>query len=199
MTTDWSQRAASFLLAGKAVAVATESFFALAVDATAPAAVDQLFALKNRDLAKGIGLMVPRHSWRRWVSDVPTAAEKLAAEFWPGPLSLVLPAAATLDTRLVVDGHISLRVAGPSAAADLVEAVGRPLTATSANVSGLPPCRTDAEVRVQLPEADALFIVPGECPGGQVSTLVRFDGQRWTILRDGAISREQIEHCLTHA
>lgn len=199
MTAHWSEQAASVLLAGKAVAVGTESFFALAVDATSSAAVDQLFIIKHRDLAKGVGLMVPRGSWRQWVRDVPTEAEKLAGKFWPGPLSLVLPAAATLDSRLVVDGHISLRIAGPSAAAELVEAVGRPLTATSANVSGLPPCRTDAEVRTQLPHSDALFIVPGECPGGQVSTLVRFDGPRWTILREGAISREQIERCLARA
>jgi L-threonylcarbamoyladenylate synthase len=195
----WSEQAASFLLAGNAVAVATESFFALAVDATSSAAVDRLFAIKSRDLAKGVGLMVPRDAWRQWVSNVPTEAEKLAAQFWPGPLSLVLPAASTLDSRLVVDGHISLRIAGPSPAAELVEAVGRPLTATSANITGLPPCRTDAEVRAQLQETNALFIVPGECPGGLVSTLVRFEGARWTILREGAISRAQIESCLASA
>src|SRR5690606_4001480 len=124
---------------------------------------------KNRDLGKGIGLMAPSEGWRGCVSDVPTIADRLAATFWPGPLSLVLPAAPVLDSRLVVDGHVSLRVAGPSRAALLVEAFGKPLTATSANRSGNPPCRTSREVAAELPGADRLHIVDGECPGGLVS------------------------------
>jgi L-threonylcarbamoyladenylate synthase len=192
----WLDQALRVLEAGGAVAVPTESFFALAVDATRPDALEHLFFLKHRDLAKGIGLLVPRVSWRTCSSSVPALAEKLAREFWPGPLSLVLPAAPHLDERLVVDGHVSLRVPGPSLAAQLVDAFGKPLTATSANVSGQPPCRTPAEVREQLSATEQLYIVDAECPGGLVSTLVRANGDSWKVLREGAVSSERIRQCL---
>lgn len=192
----WLNHALRVLAAGGAVAVPTESFFALAVDATRTDALDHLFLLKNRDLGKGIGLMVPNSTWRSCVTDVSTAAERLAREFWPGPLSLVLPASPVLDTRLVVDGHVSLRVPGASCAATLVEAFGRPLTATSANVSGLPPCRTPSEVREQLAGTDGLYVVDDVCPGGLVSTLVRATDLDWKVLREGAVSSERIRQCL---
>ncbi len=192
----WIQSAVTHLQNGGAVAVATESYFALAVDATSSSAIDRLFELKNRDLGKGIGLMVPRQTWRHWVTVVPRGAAKLADEFWPGPLSLVLPAQPSLDRRLVVDTHVSLRVPGPSSASRLVEAFGRPLTATSANLSGYPPCRTDTEVTRQLTASSELFVVPGECPGGQVSTLVRFAGEQWAVLREGAVSSDQLRRSL---
>lgn len=192
----WIEPALAVLGRGGAVAVATESFFALAVDATSSRAVDWLFALKNRDLGKGIGLMVPHESWRHWVTEVPEGAAKLAREFWPGPLSLVLPAQPRLDRRLVVDGYVALRVPGPSMASQLVEAFGRPLTATSANLPGRPPCRTDAEVARCLPASDEFLIVAGECPGGQVSSLVRFAGDEWTMVRKGAVSSELLRRVL---
>lgn len=192
----WLVAAIEVLEAGGAVAVPTESYFALAVDATSKLAIDQLFELKNRDLSKGVGLMAPHASWRECVSEVPDAADKLAAVFWPGPLSLVLPAASGLDSRLVVDGYVSLRVAGPSFAAELVEAFGRPLTATSANLSGRPPCCTPAEVRAQLPDTEALHVITGDCPGGAVSTLIRFANDGWQVLRQGAISSERIRQYL---
>lgn len=192
----WLAAALAVLESGGAVAVPTESYFALAVDATSKVAIDHLFELKNRDLSKGVGLMAPLSSWRACVADVPEAADKLAAAFWPGPLSLVLPAASGLDPRLVVDGYVSLRIAGPSLAAELVEAFGRPLTATSANLSGKPPCCTPAEVRAQLPDIETLHVVDGECPGGAVSTLVRFANNGWQVLRSGAISSERIRQYL---
>lgn len=192
----WLVAALEVLEAGGAVAVPTESYFALAVDATSKVALDQLFALKNRDLSKGVGLMAPLAGWSACVSQVPAPAARLAAAFWPGPLSLVLPAAPGLDSRLVVDGYVSLRVAGPSLAAELVEAFGRPLTATSANLTGRPPCCTPAEVRAQLPDTEALHVVAGDCPGGAVSTLVRFANDEWQVLRAGAISIERIREYL---
>jgi L-threonylcarbamoyladenylate synthase len=192
----WLERALDVLAQGGAVAVPTESFFALAVDATRAESLDHLFVIKNRDVGKGIGLMVPRASWNTCVTAVPRVAEKLAREFWPGPLSLVLPAAPHLDPRLIVDGNVSLRVPGTSPAAQLVEAFGKPLTATSANLSGQPPCRTPSEVTAQLSGAVSLYIVDAECPGGLVSTLVRATNEGWKLLREGAVSSERIRQCL---
>lgn len=192
----WLTQALRVLASGGAVAVPTESFFALAVDATRVDALDHLFVLKSRDLGKGIGLMAPMVGWRSLVSEVPARAEKLSQVFWPGPLSLVLPAASHLDPRLVVDGHVSLRVAGPSPAAALVEAFGKPLTATSANLSGRPPCRTPREVTEQLSDARGLYVIDAECPGGLVSTLVRATNEAWMVLREGAVSSERIRQCL---
>src|SRR5690606_14326920 len=191
----WLERALAVLTEGGVVAVPTESFFALAVDATRADALDKLFVLKNRDLGKGIGLMVPSVGWRECVNNVPAIAERLAATFWPGPLSMVLPAANALDPRLVVNGCVSLRVAGPSRAAELVEAFGKPLTATSANRPGRPPCRRPCEVAAELSGA-GLHIVEGECPGGLVSTLIRITQDGWTMLRPGAVSSEGLRAVL---
>lgn len=190
------ERALTCLRANGAVAVATESFFALAVDATSASALDFLMTLKPRDSSKGVGLMVPAgEQWRRWVRNPPRMAEAFAHLFWPGPLTLVLPAAAELDERLVVRGHVALRVPGPSPAMTLVDAWQGPLTATSANQTGKPPCCTSRQVTEQFPEHDseALHVVEGQGPGGPVSTLVRVSNSGWEVVREGAISRAQLE------
>src|SRR5690606_26231700 len=99
------QAAIDQLRAGGVVAVPTESYFALAVDATSRCALDALFTLKPRDTNKGIGLVVPRtNDWRRWVRESPGMTETFVRRVWPGPLTLVLPAAEELDPRLVVEG-----------------------------------------------------------------------------------------------
>jgi L-threonylcarbamoyladenylate synthase len=178
------------LRSGGTLAVATESFFALVVDAKNPHALDQLFALKGRDAARGVALMVPStEQWRGLVRAVSPLSESLAEAFWPGPLTIVLPCADGLDERVQHAGTVGVRVPGPCPAAQVVRAFGSAVTATSANLAGEPPCARAAEVREQL--AGALrplpLILGDSAPGGRVSTLVRVDGRDWQVLRAGAI------------
>ena len=176
---------------GRVIAAPTESSYGLLADIANPRALDNLLSLKPRGSSKGQPLIVPdARVWRSMVEGVPPEAEWLAARFWPGPLTLVLPARAELDHRITLDGTIAVRVPGASEAQRIVRALGRALTATSANAPGAPPALTAAEVTEQFPEASTdgrLLVTGSRAPGGAPSTLVRFEASNWTVLRTGAI------------
>jgi L-threonylcarbamoyladenylate synthase len=194
LNTEERERAVSALRDAKVVAAPTESFFGLLADATRTDAIDALFRIKPR--SAGVGLILPDASaWTSVVSEIPALATRLARSFWPGPLTIVLEAAAGVDSRLTVDGTVAVRVAGPSAAAELALALGRPLTATSANAHGAPPATRSDAVEAAFAEAlggGALMVVPGECPGGAPSTLVRIEKGGFSVVRAGAIADTDI-------
>ena len=184
------------LVQGGVVAAATESLFGLLVDATRPDALDCLFALKPR-ADKGMPLILPdRRAWLDLVVEVPEAAARLAAAFWPGPLTIALPARPELDPRLVHDGTVAVRLPGECPAAELVKSFGKPLTATSANPTGQPPTASSAVVRAAFPAAVAngrLFVMDDTARGGAPSTVVVVRGDRVEIVRPGAIRRALVE------
>lgn len=193
----WLELALEALRRGRIVAVATESYFALAGDATSSRVLDALIELKGRNAEKGIGLLASASGWKRLVTEVSPLAERLAEHFWPGPLTLVLPAQPMLDPRVVVDGCVALRVPGASPALELVSAWGGPLTATSANLAGKPPCRTSREVVDTFSSHSGLHVVDGEGAGGQVSTLLRLDADAVNVLRVGAVPEQVLTQFIT--
>jgi L-threonylcarbamoyladenylate synthase len=179
--------AAAALRRGEVVAFPTETYYGLAVDALAPAALDALMALKGRAADKVVALIVADRAMVDLVcADVPAAAEALMAAHWPGPLTLALPARPGLPAALVADGYVAMRASPHPLARALVAALGRPITATSANRAGEPPARTAAEVRDAFPEG-CVVLDGGQTPGGPPSTLVRVRGQALEVLRRGAI------------
>jgi tRNA threonylcarbamoyl adenosine modification protein (Sua5/YciO/YrdC/YwlC family) len=189
------------LAAGTVVAAATESSFGLLADASSPRAVSALLALKPRANDKGMPLILPSQlAWSGWVRPLPPLAERLAAAFWPGPLTIALDAAPEVDERLLLDGRVAVRVPKASAAAELARRFGRALTATSANPPGHPPANTDAEVQDAFASeiaTGALVVVPGAAPAAPPSTVIIVSGDRLHIARLGAISAEQIERVST--
>lgn len=191
----WLAAALAVLHGGGVVAVPTESTFGLLADARAPEALERLFALKPRNA--GVALMLPSpEAWPLVVDGIPRAAQRLAASFWPGPLTIALPARTSVDPRLTVDGTVGVRVAGPSRAAELCRAFGGPVTATSANAHGAPPATTDAEVRAAFGGAERagrLHVVTGRCPGGAPSTIVVVKKSGIFVAREGAIAACDIE------
>src|SRR5882672_5459458 len=137
MTDDDLDRALSALSRGGIVAAATETFFGLLADPRIEHALDLLFDLKGRAATHGVTLLLPdRAAWSSLVTDVPDLAAHLADRFWPGPLTIALPARHELDRRVTVDATVAVRLAGPSDAARIATAFGAPLTATSANRTG---------------------------------------------------------------
>ena len=186
-----STEALAHLRAGGVVAIATESFFGLLADVESAAAVTALFSLKPRGADKGVPLLLPDvSSWTRLVEVVPPTAERLASAFWPGGLSIALPARVGVDARIALGGSVAVRIPGPSPALDLVRAFGRPLTATSANLPGQPPACDDAAVHASFAAAVAdgrLVVVSGTSPGGAPSTIAVLDGAGLHIAREGAI------------
>jgi len=196
MTPDDLHRALGVLAEGGVVAAATETFFGLLADARRPSAVDRVFSLKGRDAAKGVALLLPdRAAWAPLVTEIPPLAALLADAFWPGPLTVVLPARPGLDARLQSEGTVAVRWPGTSDASRLTAAFGAPLTATSANLAGHAPAQESSEVEAAFPRAVArgeLCVVSGLAPGGAPSTLVRIDEGRVKVLRLGQIRENDL-------
>jgi L-threonylcarbamoyladenylate synthase len=188
-------RALAVLAEGGVVAAATETLFGLLADTTSRAALDRLFELKPRS-DKGTPVILPdRAAWAGLVRGVPEAAARLADAFWPGPLTLVLDAHPDVDPRLLLNGALGVRWPSPSPAATLAARLGRPLSATSANLTGQPPTALAGEVRRAFAEAVAggsLFVLDDPAPGGPPSTVVVVRSNEIEVVREGAISTAEL-------
>ncbi len=195
-------RALAVLRARGVVAAPTETLYGLLVDATESRAVDALFTVKPRGHDRGVPLLLPdAGAWSSLVVEIPAIAARLARAFWPGPLTIALPAAAGVDRRLTREGTVAVRWPSASPAADLARVLGRPLTATSANPPGEPPARSGAEVRASLrtPPDLPLYVVDGVASGGAPSTLVSIEDGRCRIVRVGVITEVALVRALDAA
>ncbi len=192
--------AVAALRAGAVVVCPTETFYALAVDSRSPAAIEKIFALKGRDAAKTIALIAADAAMAfALAKEVPAIARRLADKFWPGPLTLVIPARAELPAALIgPDGGVGVRVSPHPIARALSDALGAPITASSANLSGAPPADTLAPVRVAFGEKVKVMLDGGKLPGGAPSTLVACRRDGYEILRGGAIASEAIAAALAN-
>jgi L-threonylcarbamoyladenylate synthase len=190
---------AAALLAGAVAAYPTETFYALGAAALSKRGVDRVFRLKKRDPSKPLSFVVSDMDMvRDVVSSLPPAFMVLAAEFWPGPLTIVLPAAAGFPERLVGPGRtIALRIPPPAWLRSLVREMSEPLTATSANLSGERELADPVEVKALFDGRVDLIVDGGPAPGGLPSTIVDLSGDRKPrILREGAIPAARIEALL---
>jgi L-threonylcarbamoyladenylate synthase len=167
----------------------TETVYGLGADAGAAGAVARLVAVRGRQPARPILVLIADLAMASAVAaDVPAAARRLAARFWPGPLTLVVPARADVHPALTAGtGTIGVRVPGHATAAALVAALGRPVTAPSANPPGAAPPRRLAEARAYFGDAVDAYVDGGELPGG-ASTVARIVGDRVDVLRPGPIT-----------
>ncbi len=189
-------RALKALRGGGVVAFPTETFYGLAADATSPAAVERLHALKGRPAGKPIACIVGDRSQVALLCDRwPASAERLAARFWPGPLTLVVPAReglpAPLLSRDAEGAFVGLRLSSHPWARALALGLGLPITATSANLSGGPEASRFEALAPSLLEKIDFALDGGPTPGGRGSSLVRC-GAGLTCLREGAIPYAEI-------
>lgn len=174
------------------VAIPTDTVYGLAVRAFSLNAIERLYQAKDRDVSKAIPILLPDdESLSQVVLKPIPAARRLAARFWPGPLTLVLFGHPNLPPNISADKTIGVRVPDHPMALKLLSASG-PLAVTSANPSGLPPARTASEVRHAMRDKIEMVIDAGETPGGLPSTVVNCTGSYPEILRHGPISEEEI-------
>lgn len=179
---------------GEVVVFPTETFYGLGADALSAAAVERIVALKGRSADSPIAVIVAdRAMLAQIAAEVSPAAEKLMKKFWPGPLTLIFPARPGLHTALLnPEGKIGARVSSHPVAAELSRALGRPITATSANPSGSAPARTSAEARAYFGDRSQIVLDGGTLAGGQGSTVAEAIGREIKIIRAGAIGAEEL-------
>ena len=178
--------AVAALRRGEIVAYPTETFYGLGVDALDELALARLRALKGRD-GKAISVLVDGPAMLDSLcSVVPPLAAALMRRYWPGALTIALPAQSGLPSALVDDGFIAVRQSSHPTAQALVAGLGRPLTTTSANRAGEPPATTDEAVE-EIFAGRCRILHGGATVGGAPSTLVRVRGSKLEILRRGAI------------
>lgn len=187
--------ACAVLRAGGVVAFPTETYYGLAVDPFNQAALSRLFALKGRSPDKPVLLIIDNPSQlANLVTEIPPSFPILMEKFWPGPLTLVFPGAASLPEMLTGSrGTIGVRVSSHPVARQLVRAFGRPITATSANFSGQPAAVTAGGVLAQLGLEVDVVLDGGKTPGGLGSTLLGYQEGKVCLLRAGVISLAEIE------
>jgi len=191
-------KAVAVLRNGGIVAFPTETFYGLAADAANARALDRIFAIKGRSFNNPIALIISREDELAPLTDhVPAASRTLMAAFWPGPLTLVFKASPAVGPLLTAGtGKIGTRISSHPVACSLAAALGRPITATSANLSGGTECTTAEEVKRQLAGARITVIDGGPTPGGRGSTLLDVTVTPPALLREGAIDGGAIRAAL---
>lgn len=188
--------AARLLARGRLVAFPTETVYGLGADATNGEAVAAIFAAKGRPRFNPLIVHIADIAAARHQAVFNPLAEKLAARFWPGPLTLVLPRRPDASVSLLVSAGLdtmALRVPSHPVAQALLRAVDRPLAAPSANASGRVTATSATHVAEELGEKVDLILDGGAAPLGLESTVIGFDEARAVLLRPGAIAREEIE------
>ena len=186
-------KAAAAIAAGGIVAYPTDTFYGLAVDPRNVAAVEKLFAAKGRARGQATPLIASTADQADQCVEFNDVARALAARFWPGPLSLVLPARAVLQ-RVALGGQhtAAIRVPAQPIAQALADAFGCCITATSANTSGQPPARSPQELDAALLEHIDVVIDGGATPGGAPSTIVDLTSEAPRLVRAGAVAWDRV-------
>jgi L-threonylcarbamoyladenylate synthase len=195
---DAIQEAAMWILAGGVVAIPTDTLYGLAADPFSTDAVARVFAAKERAADRALPLIaadagqIATHLGR-----LSRAAERLAARFWPGPLTLLVAAPPALARDVTGGtGKVGVRVPADDVARAICQVCARPIIATSANISGASATPDPAEVERTLGARIDLLIDTGRTRGGPPSTIVDLTGADPALVRAGAISWDEIQACL---
>ena len=185
-------RALSILKAGGLVAFPTDTVYGVGALAFDGRAVESIYAAKDRPVEKAIPILIADPEDLAKVStEVPESALALAARFWPGPLTLVVPKHPGLPEAVSATAMVGVRIPNHPVTRLLLRQAG-PMAVTSANLSGQPSPSTAQKVLAQLGGRIALIIDGGTTPGGVPSTVVDCVGAEPKVLREGPISKEQI-------
>jgi L-threonylcarbamoyladenylate synthase len=190
--------AADILRRGGLVALPTETVYGLGADAANPAAVRRIFTVKGRPADHPLIVhLAGADQLERWAVDVPAAAWRLAAEFWPGPLTLIVKR-APLVPDVVTGGQLTvgLRVPAHPVALALLREFAGGIAAPSANRFGRVSPTTAAHVAAELGDAVDMILDGGACEVGIESTIVDLSGPHPRVLRPGQLSREALARAL---
>jgi len=194
------ERAAAAVRRGKVIAIPTDALYMLIADPFNLGAVSGVFRAKGREAHRSLPLLV---------NDI-LMAEDLAAElnnrffilarrFWPGPLTIIVPASAKVPLKVTGNtGRLALRQPKSRLVLDLINLMNQPLIGTSANISGHPTCRSGIDVFGVMDSRVDLVLDGGTCSGGGATTIDITEPD-WRLIRAGAIDEKEIAECLQPA
>ncbi len=188
------EQAVHHLRNGGVVAIPTDTLYALAADVFNTAALDRIFAIKGRSDDLALPVLVSGWDQLEMVAEnTPLKTRALAERFWPGALTLVVQKANGLPDRLTAGRPtVAVRMPGHPVPIELINRLGSPITGTSANISGGADLLTLDELSSQLGEPVDLIVEKGPTPKGTASTIVDITSGKPRLLREGAISFQQV-------
>ena len=186
-------RCARLLADGGVAAIPTDTLYGLAASIRAPEAVARVLGIKARDPGAGIPVLVESVAQAGEIADLSPEARRLARAFWPGAVTLVLPARSGVDRRLLgPDGTVGVRVPASGIVRDLIRLVGAPLTGTSANLHNQPPPMT-AQAAAHAVGTLVDLVLDGGPGAGAPSTVIDLAHDPPLILRAGAVDAPTIQ------
>lgn len=188
------QKAVDIIKGGGTCAYPTETFYGLGVDVTSERAIKRLFDIKRRDYGNPVAVIVSDQSMLSWIVDeIPEKAHVLMDVFWPGPLTILFQTNKKISRRLTTNtGKIGIRVSSHPVASAIVQRLGRPLTTTSANLSGFPPSLNPRHIKSYFGDKIDVVIDVGELASSVGSTVVDVTEEKLTIIREGVIKSDVV-------
>ena len=196
-STEALDRAAAAVRAGKIVAIPTDALYTLVADPFSLRAVRQVYQAKGRQNHRALPVLVRDALMvEELAREISPRFRVLARRFWPGLLTMILPASSGVPLRATGNtGRLAVRQANSVVTDELIARLNQPLVATSANISGMPTCRTGIEVFGMMDGRVDLILDGGACEGIGAST-VDITEPEWRMIKEGAITERDISECL---
>jgi len=191
------ERAAAMIRRGRVVAIPSDALYTLVADPFSLRAVSQVFKAKGRELHRSLPLLVRDALMaEEYAGELNNRFFILTRRFWPGPLTIIVPASAKLPLKVTGNtGRLAMRQSRSEVANQLIAMLNHPLISTSANISGSPTCRSGIEVFGMMDGRVDLVLDGGVCTG-QGATTVDITEPMWKVIRAGAIDEKEIAECL---
>src|SRR5436305_2615736 len=191
------ERAAATVRRGKVVAIPTDALYTLVADPFNLRAVAGVFNAKGRESHRSLPILIRDTLMaEQLASELNNRFFILARRFWPGPLTIIVPASARVPLKVTGNtGRLALRHARSNVANKLIALLNQPLISTSANISGSPTCHSGIDVFGTMDGRIDLVLDGGICVG-QGATTVDVTDPMWRIIKAGAIEESEISDCL---
>lgn len=172
---------------GGVIAFPTETSYGLGCDPLNERAVKKIFNIKSRDAVKSLPLIANSVTQVKRAAKLAPEVERFAREYWPGPLTLALPARERFAPGVAKDGEIAIRVSGHPLARALARKLDRPIVATSLNLSGEAAIFDMNDLDKRMRKGIDAILNTGPLPPSRPSTIVRFSGGKMKVIRPGVI------------
>jgi L-threonylcarbamoyladenylate synthase len=191
------ERAAAAVRRGEVVAIPTDALYTLVADPLNLHAVGRVFAAKGRESIRSLPLLVSDIVMaEELASEVSARFYLLARKFWPGPLTIIAPAASRVPLKVTGNtGRLALRQSQSKVANALLERLAQPLIATSANISGQPTCTSGIDVFGMM-DGSVDLVLDGGTVAGTGATTIDVTEVLWKVIKEGAIAEKEIAEVL---